>query len=102
MVEMMAGEDAALQLPAQESTSSHNLKYRRGAGINILLYIIFLYIIIIYYYILFSIYYWLRNPLARTISNIEEARRASIFSTYNPSDISSIGAGCLICLRVGT
>ena len=34
--EMMVGEDAALQLPAQESTSSHNLKYRRGAaGINI-------------------------------------------------------------------
>ena len=36
MVEMMAGEDAALQLLAQESTSSHNLKYRRGEGINIL------------------------------------------------------------------
>ena len=25
----MGGEDAALQLPAQESTSPHNLKYRR-------------------------------------------------------------------------
>ena len=55
MVEMMAGEDAALQLLAQESTSSHNLKYRRGEGINILLYII---IFIYYHYILLYVYYF--------------------------------------------
>ena len=30
--EMMAGEDAALQLPAEESTSEHNLKYRRDSS----------------------------------------------------------------------
>ena len=63
MVEMMAGEDAALQLPAQESTSSHNLKYRRGAaGINIF----------------YTQIVW-----------------------HNPFDISSIGTGCLICLKSG-
>ena len=31
--EMMVGEDAALQLPAQESTSAHNLKYRRASSL---------------------------------------------------------------------
>ena len=32
--EMMVGEDAALQLPAQESTSAHNLKYRRDESMH--------------------------------------------------------------------
>ena len=32
--EMMVGEDAALQLPAQESTNPHNLKYRRDSSMH--------------------------------------------------------------------
>ena len=32
--EMMVGEEAALQLPAQESTNAHNLKYRRDSSMH--------------------------------------------------------------------
>ena len=74
MVEMMAGGDAALQLPAQESTSSHNLKYRRGEGINILLYII---IFIHYHYILLYIIFNILLAQESTCSHNLKNRRGS-------------------------